>query len=297
MERQQLTLGALSEINSTSQTGDYTQTTGGEKGTLENPYLQEEIDPLIDNGTFGGGYVKDKNGFVSKWLGCVNIYGDSNSSSESDEEDNMYDFNSNWFVDILEGNLDASSNFWSNSGSSTSEENTTSSSDILGDASSMAGIVGEAVENNAGMTRVGSNGKFYFETRNGRVFYGNKYVGTTSLKQLGNTIKTYAKPVNWIISVYNIGSAYEDEGTEGALKETTSVAGGIAGGEIGVWAGTGAGVWATIKLGAMVGSSVGPGGLAIGAIVGAIIGGIGGSMAGSNLGSKVGSYIVEIGWE
>ena len=33
MEREQLTLGALSEMNSSSQTGGYAQTTGGEKGT------------------------------------------------------------------------------------------------------------------------------------------------------------------------------------------------------------------------------------------------------------------------
>ena len=295
MERQQLTLGALSEMNSVSQTGG--QATVAERGTRENPYLLEEIDPLIDNGTFGGGYVKDENGFVSYWLGCLNVYGDSSSSSESDENDVSYDFNSSLLDAIFGDGLDASSTFWSNSGSTMSGEDTTSSSDMLGDATGVAETVGDAIDNNAGITRVGNNGKFYFETRNGRVFYGNKYVGTTSLKQLGKTIQAYAKPVNWVISVYNIYSAYENEGKDGALKETTSVAGGIAGGEFGVWAGGIAGGWATVKLGALIGSSVGPGGAAIGAIVGAIIGGIGGSIAGSDLGSEVGSYIVEIGWE
>jgi hypothetical protein len=297
MEREQLTLGALSEMNSSSQTGGYAQTTGGEKGTRENPYLQEEIDPLIDNGTFGGGYVKDENGFITYWLGCVNIYGDSNSSSESDDEDNMHDFNSGWYDDIFGGSMDASSDFWSNSGSSMSDDDSTSASAFWQDATGYAETVGDAVEANAGMTRVGNNGKFYFETRTGRVFYGNHYRGTTSLAQLGSTIKKYAKPVNWAISVYNIGSAYANDDKEGALKETTSVAGGIAGSEFGVWAGSGAGVWATIKLGALVGSSVGPAGVAIGGIVGGIIGGIGCSVAGSEIGYKVGSYIVEIGWE
>lgn len=45
MERQQLTLGALSEMNSVSQTGG--QDTDAERGTRENPYLLAEIDPLI----------------------------------------------------------------------------------------------------------------------------------------------------------------------------------------------------------------------------------------------------------
>lgn len=47
MERQQLTLGALSEINSVSQTGG--QDTDAKRGSRENPYLLAEIDPLIDN--------------------------------------------------------------------------------------------------------------------------------------------------------------------------------------------------------------------------------------------------------
>lgn len=46
MERQHLTLGALSEMNSVSQTGG--QATVAERGTRENPYLLAEIDPLID---------------------------------------------------------------------------------------------------------------------------------------------------------------------------------------------------------------------------------------------------------
>ncbi len=45
MERQQLTLGALSEMNSVSQIGG--QATDAERGTRENPYLLAEIDSLI----------------------------------------------------------------------------------------------------------------------------------------------------------------------------------------------------------------------------------------------------------
>ena len=271
MARQQLTLGALSEINSSSQTGGYTQVTGGEKGTLENPYLQEEVDPLIDNGTFGGGYVKDKNGLISKWLGCVYIYGNSNSSSESDDEDNFNDCNSGWVADFFGGsNLDASSNFWSNSGSSMSGDNTTSSSDILGDASSMAGIVGDAVETHAGMTRFGNNCKFYFETRTGRVFYGNRYVTTTSLAKLGGIIGKYSGGANLVISMYNVYEIYKTEGSEAAEEELVKTTGGMAGGM--------AGAWAIGKLGASIGSWSGPAGMAIGGIVGGIIGGIAGSM-------------------
>ncbi len=286
MARQQLTLGALSEINSSSQTGGYTQVTGGEKGTLENPYLQEEVDPLIDNGTFGGGYVKDKNGLISKWLGCVNIYGNSNSSSESDDEDILNDFNSGWFADFFGGSLDASSNFWNYSGSSASEENTTSSSDVLENATGTTSILGGAVENSAGMTQVGSNGKLYFETRTGRVFHGNKYVGTTSLKQLGNTIGRYYGRANIAITVFNVATATYNAGKEAGLEEAIEVgldesaiaAGGIAGG------------WIGLKIGSAIGSAICPGpGTATGLIVGTVIGIITGVT-----GSITGSYIVEL---
>ncbi len=283
MEREQLTLGALSEMNSSSQTGGYAQTTGGEKGTRENPYLQEEIDPLIDNGTFGGGYVKDENGFITYWLGCVNIYGNSNSSSDSDDEDNMHDFNSDWYDDIFGGSMDASSNFWSNS-DSMSGYNASSASEF---ATGFAGTVGNSIEANAGMTRVGNNGKLYFETRTGRVFRGNKYVGTTSLKQLGNTIGRYYGRANIAITVFNVATATYNAGKEAGLEEAIEVgldesaiaAGGIAGG------------WIGLKIGSAIGSAICPGpGTAAGLIVGTVLGIIGGVG-----GSITGSYFVELG--
>lgn len=99
----------------------------------------------------------------------------------------------------------------------------------------------------------------------------------------------YAKPVNWVISVYNVGSALANEGDEAAVKEGATTAGDIIGG----WAGG----WAGAKIGVLVGSYAGRAGVVIGGIVGGIIGGVGGSIVGSDLGSEVGSYIVEIGWE
>lgn len=84
----------------------------------------------------------------------------------------------------------------------------------------------------------------------------------------------YAKPVNWVISVYNVGSALANGGDEAAVKEGATTAGDMIGG------------WAGAKLGMAVGSGAGLAGAAIGGIVGGIIGGIGGSVTGS--------YIIEI---
>ncbi|MBP3228584.1 MAG: hypothetical protein J6M53_07395 [Bacteroidaceae bacterium] len=60
-----------------------------------------ETEPLIDNGTFEGGYVKEEDGFVSYWLGVVTIYGSSSSNSNKEE---YYDFNSYFY----------GSEFWTN---------------------------------------------------------------------------------------------------------------------------------------------------------------------------------------
>ena len=282
MKRRKLTFEALSEMYSMLNAEEQNQIVGGGSGTSTDPYTLQEIDPLIENGTFAGGYVKDENGLVSYWMGVANIYGDSSSDTDDEEFQNFssefwhnWENGSDWWgYSEIGGNSETGSNSEVNTGTTSSMSGEGNGNwphfGGLADGTDMVSTVGDEVGKNAGKTRVGSNGKFYFETRNGRVFYGNKYVGTTSLASLGKTIHGYAGWATVIISVYNLKATYENEGKDAAGKEAVTTIGGMAG----------------AKLGAFVGSWAGPVGSAIGGIVGGIIGGIAGSMTGE--------YIVEI---
>ena len=283
MKRTKLTLDALSEMYDMLNVLEQEHVVGGGSGTSTDPYTLQEVDPLIDNGTFAGGYVKDENGLVSYWMGVANIYADSSSDTDNEEFlDSCSDFWNEWEgSSVWWGYSESGSNSddWSNMTSSMSGDGNWPYFGDLADGADFVSSVGDAIGENAGKTRIGSNGKFYFETRNGRVFYGNKYVGTTSLTSFGMTIGKYAEGVSVVISVYNVVATYENEGPEAAGEELVTTAGGMAGGMAAGWAGA--------KLGACVGSWAGPAGAAIGGVVGGIIGGVAGSMAGE--------YIVEIG--
>lgn len=284
MKRKKLTLDALVEISAVLDVQEQLQIVGGGSGTPDDPYTMQEVDPLIDKGTFEGGYVRGADGSVTRWLGVLNVY--ANSSSD-DGEDEVYDFNSRLFHEVFGANSDNSgsgysgnsgSDYPSNPDSSMSSGFTIPRADGLEDAADYLSTTADAVASHAGKTRVGGNCKFYFETRSGRVFYGNQYVGTTSLAAFGKTIGHYAQPVNWVLSAYNVGATTFNEGWGEGLKEGAKTVGGMAGAKMGAFAGG--------KLGAAVGSWAGPAGTAIGGISGAVIGGIGGAMGGS--------YIIEI---
>lgn len=270
MARRKLTINALEGLYSNA--NNQSHSTGDGRGTKTNPYTISEVEPLIDNGTFEGGYVKDENGQVSYWLGVATVM---SSSSNSDQYDYI-DFNSDFLDD----------DFWQNWGSNSGLDDlfsseVTSVSGYLGDGTDVIENTGKAIEQNAGKTRIGTDGRFRFETKTGRVFYGNQYVATTSLEGLGQLIRKHAGRANLGIAVYNVAAATYNDGIEAGAKEIAITAAGCAGAELG------------LKAGALLGTAVAPGlGTGVGAIAGIVAGiilGVGGSIAGS--------YIVEIGLE
>ncbi|MCR4592119.1 MAG: hypothetical protein K5672_03080 [Bacteroidaceae bacterium] len=130
------------------------------------------------------------------------------------------------------------------------------------------------VSTGAGNTRLGTNFKLYFETKTGRVFYGNQYVGTTSLQGLSKIVGRTLGPANCAASVYNICNTYQNEGGHAAAVTAGEEAGSAALSIL------------LAKAGAAVGSVCGP----AGTLVGGILGAIGGSL----LGEYGGGYLVEI---
>lgn len=139
-------------------------------------------------------------------------------------------------------------------------------------------IVGNSMKENAGKARFGSDGKFRFVTKNGGVFFGNQYVTTTSLKEIGNVIGKYAGGAAFLITVYNVGATWINEGAEAGLKEGAIAAGGMAGG------------WMGLKVGAAIGTAVCPG---PGTAAGVFVGTLAGIIAGAGF-SMAGEYLVEI---
>lgn len=240
------------------------------KRTKDNPYTSDEAYSLIDEGAFKGGYVIDSNGLVSYWLGEAEVVA-YNSSSE-DEFIPIYDFNSIFHEIFWRSYYDSD---WYPFGTDASSVSLPYAD---GTASSIVGAVdavGEALEKNPKKINYGSNGKFYFETRTGRVFCGNQYIGTTSLNGIGKLISDYAGGINAVLTVYNILATYNNEGFEAGNKELATSAGSTAGG----WAGAVLGA----KIGAAIGGWTGPIGGALGGIIGGIIGGVGGDFAGNRL--------------
>ena len=171
---------------------------------------------------------------------------------------------------------------------SASSESSVSSPCVNETVSDVVGAVntaGDALEHNPKKINYGSNGKFYFETKSGRVFCGNQYIGTTSVNGIGKLITTYVGKIDIALKVYDIGATYYDEGLEdGNKKLATSV-----GGEAGAWLGRLAFAELGVKFGSAVGVWAGPAGPAIGGVIGGIIGAVGGE--------AVGSFLVEIAIE
>ena len=149
--------------------------------------------------------------------------------------------------------------------------------DIVGNINDFFDSTGKGLDK-AGLTRLGSNGRLYLPTENGRVFYGNQYVRTIALAKYGAKIGKYTGPVGKALSVVKVGiGVYEDGGTYGhnAQVATANVAGGMAG--------AAAGAWAVGKIGAGIGSFVGPEGTAAGLIIGGIVGGVVGGYFGGEI--------------
>ncbi|QIY90533.1 RHS repeat-associated core domain-containing protein [Chryseobacterium gallinarum] len=149
--------------------------------------------------------------------------------------------------------------------------------DYAGNINDFFDSTGKGLEN-AGLARLGTNGRLYLPTASGRVFYGNQYVRTIALAKYGIKIGKVTGPVGNALSVVKVGiGVYEDGGIYGhhAQVATAGVAGGMAGAT--------AGAWALGKLGAGIGSFVGTEGTAAGLIIGGIVGGVVGGFWGGKI--------------
>lgn len=264
MNRKKITLNDLSQMHKV-QTSSI-PVNGGVKGTKDNPYTKEEAYYLIDKGLFKGGIVSDNNG-PTYWLGEAEVVAYNSAS----KEDVIFDFNSDFYVEFCNNYYGSDCYPFGTSASSISwpyADGTTS--DIIGALDTASDALGKSPKK----INYGSNGKFYFETKTGRVFCGNQYIGTTSVNGVGALISKYVGPINAVLTAYNVGATYFNEGLEAGNKELVTSAGGMAG------------AWAGLKIGAAIGSWAGP----IGAVAGGIIGSIGGGIGGE----LVGSYLIEI---
>ena len=265
MERKKLTLVELSRMYNAKNLARAVNS--GVRGTKDNPYTKSEVDSLIDKGKFKGGYFIDDNGLVSYCLGTAEIVAYNSAS----EEDFIYDFNSDFYVDFCNSYYNSDSCPF---GTSESSINIPYADGI---GSSIVGAVNTTGSALDGPKKInyGSNGRFYFETRTGRVFCGNQYVGTTSLNGIGQLITKYVGKIDIGLTVYSVCATYCNEGFEAGTKEAAVSAGGAAAS----WAGTMLGA----KVGVMIGSWTGPIGAGIGGVIGGIIGGVGGDYVGSHL--------------
>lgn len=240
MEKKKLTLNDLALVQKAEQTSR--SVSSGVKGkTKDNPYSEAEAYSLIDKGCFRGGFVEDRNGLVSYWLGAAEVIAYNSAS----KEDVIFDFNSDFYVEFC-------NNYY---GSDYYPFGTSESSISLpyadGTVSSIVGAVGATAGALDGPKKInyGSNGKFYFETKTGRVFCGNQYVGTTSVNGVGAFVSKYVGKIDVALTVYNVVATYKNEGVEAAGKEAAVSIGGMAGSKIGRWA--------AATLGAELGAEVG----------------------------------------
>ncbi len=151
---------------------------------------------------------------------------------------------------------------------------------------------GESMHENSQNSTVGSNGKFYFHTSNQRAFYGNQYVKTINLKNVGTNLYKFTSKANLgLASVQLISGGcldyqeYQQQGSTSCyhfVRASASLGGG--------WIGGGAGFYMGTTIGFKVGGSIGFlfGGVGaipcslIGATVFGIIGSLGGSYCAEN---------------
>lgn len=137
--------------------------------------------------------------------------------------------------------------------------------------------LGKSLKDNAGNSTLGNNGKFYWRGSGERGFYGNQYVKTAKLANIGCGIIRVTGPVGLFLSVNELYNGYQLDGGKvqtvgyNTVRATASVAGGWAGGMAG------------LKTGAAIGFGIGyvPGSI-IGGTIGGFIGTMGGSWFGTN---------------
>lgn len=227
---------------------------GGGDGTTSNPFTEYEAERMIECGVFNGGYVKDDSGELSYWLPESVVWGENPNSGYDCDNWNAYGYNYGYY-----GN-----EYYFNQWDGYYTDGFPEVPDCIGNTCDITDGLGDFLE--ASKAQLGDNAKLYFSTQTGKVFRGNQYVATTSLEGLGKALQK----AGWVgnaITVYNVLTTLNNEGTEEALRDAgEAIVGGMGGGYIGA------------QFGTMIGTAICPGvGTAIGAVVGGIIGSWGGS--------------------
>lgn len=157
--------------------------------------------------------------------------------------------------------------------------------------------LGGVLKEKAGKSRIGNNFHIYAESGSGKVFYGNQYVKTYSLKSMGEYLTKYTKPAKWGKGAIPLAMAFEgieiydgymqDAGTFGynAQKQMAGMAGSISGGMVGAAIGA--------KIGGMIGGALSVWFGGIGALPGLIIGGFIGGLIGGEKGEEGAEYLYD----
>lgn len=116
---------------------------------------------------------------------------------------------------------------------------------------------GNSFQKNAGKTRYGDNGIFYYEKESGLVFGGNQNVITYSLSDIGKNTSKITGPIDVAITGAKIYDGYVKDGNSignNAQQEIRGAIGEAGGSRIGMWAGavigSRFGFWGTIIVGA-----------------------------------------------
>ncbi len=131
-------------------------------------------------------------------------------------------------------------------------------------------VLGASLENGGGNSTFGSNGKFYFHTYNQPGFYGNKYVGTVKLTEVGKSITKYTGPIGKVLDLTQISVAtyydYQDYKNNGHTNGYNTVRASCS------CVASNAGFYMGAEIGVIFGTPFGPAGIVIGYFVGGFAG-------------------------
>lgn len=129
---------------------------------------------------------------------------------------------------------------------------------------------GSLLEMGGGNSTIGSNGKFYLRTSNQRGFYGNKYVKTIKLTDIGKGITKFTDPGGKILDYAQIGEAiyydvqdYKNNGHTNGYNTVRASCSCVA---------SNAGFYMGAEIGVIFGTPFGPAGIVIGYFVGGFAG-------------------------
>lgn len=303
MKRQKITCSTLADLKSRFEEisiNKQREYFGGGDGTYSNPYSWGEFLAYTGNSSVSVWYI-DPNG--EKVCELPDVVVTAPAPGNGGNTDYNYPYYGGYSTPAYYGYLtpayygysDPSYNYYGGSpnhstgggggGSSASNSSFTDVLDIVTKVNDFVTSIESGLDQ-TGITRIGDNYKIYFATSSGGVFYGNQYVKTHSLVNLGSKIGRIAGPVGIALGAGQIAYAvYEDNGTFG--PNTTDAVLEYAGGS----AGAVAGAWTGAKTFGLIGFIIaGP----AGATVGGFLGGFVGAISGGYIGGSVGKIVAEV---